>query len=62
MPPLGFNNTFAMVVRHDENQRTLSGAAQARAWTLGNDERNAKLVAATAWRADRIVEVPSAPD
>jgi glycine betaine/choline ABC-type transport system substrate-binding protein len=35
MPPLGFNNTFAMVVRRDENQRTLSGAAQARAWKLG---------------------------
>jgi pantothenate kinase len=48
-----------LVRRHQSHGRT---AAQARAWTLGNDERNAKLVAATAWRADRIVEVPSAPD
>ncbi len=35
MPPLGFNNTFAMVVRRDENPGTLSAAAAARAWRLG---------------------------
>jgi len=36
MPSLGFNNTFAMVVRKDANVRTLSEAAQApKPWRLG---------------------------
>jgi len=35
MKPLGFNNTFAMVVRRDEKTTTLSGAARERAWKLG---------------------------
>lgn len=35
MPPFGFNNTFAMIVRRDENVTTLSGAARAHAWRLG---------------------------
>src|SRR5690242_9803744 len=35
MPPLGFNNTFAMVVRHDEKATTLSAAARERVWKLG---------------------------
>ncbi len=35
LAPLGFNNTFAMVVRRNEHQTTLSSAAQARAWRLG---------------------------
>lgn len=35
MPPLGFNNTFAMVVRRDEKATTLSAAARERAWKLG---------------------------
>ena len=35
MAPFGFNNTFAMVVRHDEKVTTLSAAAQERAWKLG---------------------------
>jgi len=35
MQPLGFNNTFAMVVRRDQNPATLSAAATARAWRLG---------------------------
>jgi glycine betaine/choline ABC-type transport system substrate-binding protein len=35
MPPFGFNNTFAMVVRRDEKQTSLSGAARERAWKLG---------------------------
>jgi len=48
-----------LVRRHQSHGRT---AAEARAWTLGNDERNAELVASTAWRADQIVEVPSAPE
>lgn len=34
MRPLGFNNTFAMVVRRDEAARTLSAAAR-RSWRLG---------------------------
>jgi osmoprotectant transport system substrate-binding protein len=33
--PFGFINTFAMVVRRDSGQSTLSGAAQAQAWRLG---------------------------
>lgn len=33
--PFGFINTFAMVVRRDARQSTLSAAAQARAWRLG---------------------------
>src|SRR5581483_8199233 len=35
MPPLGFNNTFAMVVRRDQDPATLSAAATQRAWRLG---------------------------
>jgi glycine betaine/choline ABC-type transport system substrate-binding protein len=35
MPPLGFNNTFAMVVRRDQDPDTLSAAATQRAWRLG---------------------------
>ena len=35
MPPLGFNNTFAMVVRRDQDSDTLSAAAMQRAWHLG---------------------------
>jgi glycine betaine/choline ABC-type transport system substrate-binding protein len=39
LPPLGFNNTFAMMVRGDIARRTgirtLSGAARAQAWKLG---------------------------
>jgi osmoprotectant transport system substrate-binding protein len=39
LPPLGFNNTFAMMVRGDFVRRTgihtLSGAARAQAWKLG---------------------------
>jgi glycine betaine/choline ABC-type transport system substrate-binding protein len=33
--PLGFNNTFAMIVRRDAGVATLSAAAQARPWRLG---------------------------
>jgi glycine betaine/choline ABC-type transport system substrate-binding protein len=36
LDPLGFNNTFAMIVRNDENVRTLSEAAQRpQPWKLG---------------------------
>lgn len=35
LPPLGFNNTFAMVVRGDAKETTLSAAAAAHAWRLG---------------------------
>jgi glycine betaine/choline ABC-type transport system substrate-binding protein len=39
LPPLGFNNTFAMMVRGDiarrTGVRTLSDAARAQAWALG---------------------------
>jgi osmoprotectant transport system substrate-binding protein len=35
LAPLGFNNTFAMIVRRDAGVATLSAAAQARAWRLG---------------------------
>jgi glycine betaine/choline ABC-type transport system substrate-binding protein len=35
MKPFGFINTFAMVVRRDSGQSTLSAAAQAHAWRLG---------------------------
>jgi glycine betaine/choline ABC-type transport system substrate-binding protein len=36
LPPLGFENTFAMVVRKDANVRTLSEAANsAKLWRLG---------------------------
>lgn len=35
MAPFGFNNTFAMIVRRDENLTTLSAAARAHAWRLG---------------------------
>jgi len=35
MPPLGFNNTFAMIVRRDQDPATLSAAAMQRAWRLG---------------------------
>lgn len=35
MPPLGFNNTFAMAVRSDEPFSTLSEAAKGKAWRLG---------------------------
>ena len=39
LPPLGFNDTFAMVVRHPDAARlsapTLSAAAGARTWRLG---------------------------
>jgi osmoprotectant transport system substrate-binding protein len=35
LAPLGFNNTFAMVVRRDEKVATLSGAAGAHPWRLG---------------------------
>lgn len=35
VPPFGFINTFAMVVRREAGQSTLSGAAQARPWRLG---------------------------
>jgi osmoprotectant transport system substrate-binding protein len=35
MQPFGFINTFAMVVRHDGEESTLSAAAQAHSWRLG---------------------------
>jgi len=35
LPPLGFNNTFAVVVRREENLQTLSEAARAHPWRLG---------------------------
>lgn len=35
LPPLGFDNTFAMVVRATETVNTLSEAAQAKPWRLG---------------------------
>jgi osmoprotectant transport system substrate-binding protein len=35
LAPLGFNNTFAMVVRRDEKVSTLSEAAGAHPWRLG---------------------------
>lgn len=35
LPPLGFNNTFAMVVRRSENLATLSDAARAHPWRMG---------------------------
>jgi glycine betaine/choline ABC-type transport system substrate-binding protein len=35
LPGLGFNNTFAMVVRRDAGVATLSEAAAARSWRLG---------------------------
>jgi osmoprotectant transport system substrate-binding protein len=35
LSPLGFNNTFAMIVRGDAGVSTLSAAAKARAWRLG---------------------------
>lgn len=35
LPPLGFNNTFAMVVRSGAGVRTLSEAASRQAWRLG---------------------------
>jgi osmoprotectant transport system substrate-binding protein len=35
LPSLGFNNTFAMVVRRDEKVATLSAAAIAHPWRLG---------------------------
>jgi osmoprotectant transport system substrate-binding protein len=35
LPPLGFNNTFAMVVRRGANLKTLSEAARAHAWRMG---------------------------
>ena len=35
LPPLGFNNTFAMVVRRQEKLATLSAAAGSHPWRLG---------------------------
>lgn len=35
LDPLGFENTFAMIVRRDERLRTLSAAAAAHPWHLG---------------------------
>jgi osmoprotectant transport system substrate-binding protein len=35
LAPLGFNNTFAMIVRRDAGVATLTAAAKARAWRLG---------------------------
>jgi osmoprotectant transport system substrate-binding protein len=35
LAPLGFNNTFAMIVRDDAGVSSLSAAAKARAWRLG---------------------------
>jgi osmoprotectant transport system substrate-binding protein len=35
LDPFGFNNTFAMIVRRDENLSTLSAAAAAHPWRLG---------------------------
>jgi len=35
LDPLGFNNTFAMIVRRDEKVKSLSDAARARAWHMG---------------------------
>jgi osmoprotectant transport system substrate-binding protein len=35
LPPFGFNNTFAMIVRRDAGVSTLTAAAQAQAWRLG---------------------------
>jgi len=35
LDPLGFNNTFAMIVRRGENLATLSAAARAHPWRLG---------------------------
>jgi glycine betaine/choline ABC-type transport system substrate-binding protein len=35
LEPLGFNNTFAMIVRREEKVTTLSQAAQARPWRIG---------------------------
>ena len=35
LPPFGFNNTFAMIVRRDAGVSTLTAAAHAQAWRLG---------------------------
>ena len=35
LEPLGFNNTFAMILRREEKVTTLSQAAQARPWRIG---------------------------
>jgi glycine betaine/choline ABC-type transport system substrate-binding protein len=35
LDPLGFNNTFAMIVRRDEKVKSLSEAARARSWHMG---------------------------
>lgn len=35
LPPFGFNNTFAMIVRRSEKVATLSEAARAHPWRLG---------------------------
>jgi glycine betaine/choline ABC-type transport system substrate-binding protein len=35
LAPLGFNNTFAMIVRRDEKVKSLSEAARARPWHMG---------------------------
>jgi glycine betaine/choline ABC-type transport system substrate-binding protein len=35
LAPLGFNNTFAMIVRRDEKVKSLSEAARTRPWHMG---------------------------
>lgn len=35
IPPFGFNNTFAIIVRRDEKLTTLSEAAKSHSWRLG---------------------------
>ena len=41
-----------LISRHESYGRS---PVEAKAWVLGNDERNARLIATTAYRADRIV-------
>jgi pantothenate kinase len=48
-----------LVRRHQSYGRSL---AEAQTWALGNDERNALLVASTERLADQIIAVPSASD
>ncbi|HOY81849.1 MAG TPA: nucleoside/nucleotide kinase family protein [Rhodoglobus sp.] len=42
----------------ERHERFGKSPADARAWALGPDERNAQLIEATATRADRVVELP----
>lgn len=42
----------------ERHERFGKSPADARAWALGPDERNAQLIEATATRADRVIELP----